>query len=76
MPVSRSRKQKKGKAMFKANNEFKREYERIFKEDPIAANLFLLLAEMADKKGRVATTEAEIASLMEARFDDPRRYQL
>ena len=61
---------------FKANREFKREYNRIFKKDHQAANLFLLLSELADEKGRVITNEVEIASLMEVRFEDPGEYQL
>jgi len=59
---------------FKPNRSFKRKYDRIFKRDPVAANLFLLLAEMADEKGRVVTNEVEIAPLMEVRFKDPTQY--
>ena len=61
---------------FKPNHAFKRDYDRLFKRDPQAANLFLLLAELADKEGRVVTNEMEIASLMNARFTDPLEYQL
>ena len=68
---------------FKPNRKFKKEYDRLFKKDPIAANTFLLLAELADEKGQVkiaGTTEEEIAkeiqSLLMARFNDPEEYAL
>ena len=61
---------------FKPNNKFKREYNRIFRKEPAAANLLLLLCELADKKGKVKTDGRELAALMEARFNDPREYQL
>lgn len=62
--------------MFKPNRKFKREYNRIFRKDPTAANVFLLLAELADQKGQITTDEQEMAVLMAQRFDDPRRYSL
>lgn len=61
------------------NRKFRRDYDRLFRKDPAAANVFLLLAELADKKGKVALgpcPEAEIQQLMAARFADPRAYQL
>ena len=61
---------------FKPSRRFKRDYDRIFKRNPEAANLFLMLAEMADEQGQVVTDEAELARLMGARFEDPRAYQL
>ena len=68
---------------FKPNRVFKKEYNRLFKKDPIAANTFLLLAELADEKGQVkilGTTEEEIGEeinkLMVARFNDPEEYAL
>ena len=45
----------------------------------MAANLFLLLAELADENGQVRLgpdPEAELAVLMAARFEDPTAYQL
>jgi hypothetical protein len=63
----------------KPSRRFKRGYDRIFKRDPAAANVFLLLAELADEKGHVRLgpcPEAEIQQLMAARFDDCRAYQL
>jgi len=66
--------------IFTPNRQFRREYNRIFRKDPSAANVFLLLAELADKNGRVKLSwpfpEEEIQRLMTARFPDPRAYQL
>jgi len=64
------------KKKFKSNRKFRRDYNRAFEIDPMAANAFLLLCEMADEKGRVETTPEEIAELMAARFEDPAEYQL
>lgn len=65
--------------MFKLNRQFRRDYDRRFKRNPAAANVFLLLAELADEKGHVRLgpcPEAEIQQLMAARFKDCRAYQL
>jgi hypothetical protein len=64
---------------FIPNRKFKRDYDRIFKKDPVAANVFLLMCELADEKGQVSFTEpaeVEIQRLLMARFDDLRAYQL
>jgi hypothetical protein len=61
---------------FTPNRKFKRDYDKLFRKDPAAANLFLLLTEIADKKGQVVTDEKELAVLMGERFEDPRRYSL
>lgn len=61
---------------FKPNRKFKKEYDRIFRKNPGAANLFLLLAELANEKGEVVSNEEELCVLMEARFNDYREYQL
>lgn len=61
---------------FKPNKRFKKRYDRIFRKDPEAANLFLLLAELANDKGQVTSSEEELAILMDARFNDYREYQL
>jgi len=61
---------------FKANKRFKRDYDRIFKKDPEAANLFLLLCELADKNGRVLIDEVDLVRLMAARFKNARERQL
>ncbi len=62
------------------NRKFRRDYDRHFSRNPAAANLFLLLRELADKRGTVRIDapayEEELARLMAARFDDPRAYQL
>ena len=61
---------------FVPNRKFKRKYDRIFKQDPEAANFFLLLCELADERGQVETTEEELAELMAVRFSDPGEYAL
>jgi hypothetical protein len=61
---------------FKPNRRFKKRYNRLFKNDPLAANTYLLICELADEKGQVKTNEAEIAELMAVRFDDPEEYAL
>ncbi len=61
---------------FNPNRRFKKKYDKLFRQSPEAANLFLLLAKLADKKGEVKTSEEELAALMEARFNDYREHQL
>ena len=61
---------------FKPNSRFKRDYDKIFKTDPFAANLYLLLCELADKRGTVKTDEQELVELMAVRFEDPGKYAL
>ena len=53
--------------IFRPNRRFRRKYDRLFKQDPQAANLFLLLAELADENGRVEANPEELARLMAAR---------
>jgi len=59
-----------------SNRHFRREYDRAFKKDPAAANMLLLLCELADDKGQVMTNEEELTLLFNARFENPRAYQL
>lgn len=65
---------------FTRSRRFRRDYERLFKQDPAAANVMLLLCELADEKGQVRFEtpfpEVEIQRLMAARFTDPRACQL
>ncbi len=65
---------------FTPSRRFRREYDRLFKQNPAAANVMLLLCELADDKGQVRLEtpfpEIEIQRLMAARFDDCRAYQL
>jgi len=61
---------------FKLNRQFRRQYNQIFRRDPGAANLFLLLAELADEKGQIITDDQQLCELMEARFNDAREYAL
>jgi hypothetical protein len=57
------------------NRKFRRDYDRLFRKDPAAANLYLLLNELADESGQVEATEKELLLLMMARFNDPLAYQ-
>lgn len=61
---------------FTPNRVFRRQYNRAFKKDPTAANMFLLLTELADKRGQLETSPEELAVLMAARFEDSEAYQL
>lgn len=56
---------------FKPNKNFRREYNKLFKKDPLTANTLLLLCELANEKGQVKTDPKEIAELMAIRFNDP-----
>ena len=66
--------------MFTPNRRFHRAYDRLFRKDPVGANIFLLLAEMANEHGEIRlqapSPEIEIQRLLDVRFDDPRVYQL
>ncbi len=61
---------------FKPNRVFKQKYDRLFREDPVGANVFLLVCELADGNGQVETDPEELAVLMAARFKDPEEYAL
>ena len=61
---------------FKPNRKFKKDYDRIFRQNPEAANLYLLLCELADKNGQVVADEQKLAILMAERFSNPREYAL
>lgn len=56
---------------FKLNRKFRRKYDNLFKKDPLKANAFLLLCELANEKGEVITDPEELLSLLVARFNDP-----
>lgn len=58
------------------SRHFRRDYDRIFRKNPAAANMMLLLSELADEKGQVVSDEQDLKALMVARFDDYRAYQL
>ncbi|MBN2569990.1 MAG: hypothetical protein JXB42_11225 [Deltaproteobacteria bacterium] len=58
------------------NRKFRRDYDRLFRKDPATANLLLLLCELANERGEVQVTDEELCLLMNARFEDPRAYQL
>ena len=64
---------------FTVNRRFKRDYDRLFQKNPVAANILLLLSELADEQERVyfsSMPEVEIQKLLLVRFDDPMAYQL
>lgn len=65
---------------FNPSRRFRWDYDRLFKQDPGAANVFLLLAELADDKGQIRLEtpfpEVEIQRLIAVRFTDPRAYSL
>jgi hypothetical protein len=65
---------------FVPSHRLRRDYDRLFRKDPAAANVILLLCELADEKGQVRFEtpfpEVEIQRLMAARFTDPRVYAL
>jgi len=62
--------------MAKPNREFRRDYDRLFKMDPEVANFFLLLCELADDRGQIATDDRELSDLFAARFADAGKYSL
>ena len=62
--------------MFWPNKRFRKKYDKLFKKDPEQANLFLLLCELADEKGKTKTDPTELAELFAARFNDPKGYSL
>jgi hypothetical protein len=55
---------------FKPGREFRRKYHELFKKDPLLANTFLLLCELAYENGQVTTNEEELAEFMVARFEE------
>jgi len=62
--------------MLHINRTFKRDYKRTFRRNPLAANMLLLLAELADDSGQVQISDKQLALLMAARFENPRGWQL
>ncbi len=70
------------KKNIKYNKAFRKDYKKLFKKDPISANMMLLFMDMADKNGRVIIDGNEeeqatqISNLMNSRFNDPTEYQL
>ena len=58
------------------NKKFRRDYDRLFKKDPLAANTFLLICELADRTGQAIIDKQQLAELMAVRFNDPSEYAL
>jgi hypothetical protein len=66
-------------AQFKPSRAFRRQYNTLFKKDPCAANMLLLMCELSDDDGRLVIAEpvAEtLTMLMNRRFRDPTVRQL
>jgi len=64
---------------FNPSHKFRRKYDHLFKEKPEAANMLLLLVELADECGNVhlgPLPEIELQQLFNARFENPKSYQL
>lgn len=64
---------------FISSGKFRRDYDRLFRKNPAAANLLLLLSELSGANGQVhlgPCPEAELQQLMAGRFDDCLAYQL
>ena len=59
---------------FTPNRHFRRRYNKMFRTDPLAANVMLLLAELANDSGQIRFENndpaVEIRHLMLARFDE------
>ena len=55
-------------------------YDRLFKTDPVGANIYLLLTELTEEHGKVKFNNPDrsaiISLLLAARFDNPGAYQL
>jgi hypothetical protein len=66
--------------MFTPNRRFRRAYNRLFRKNPVGANIFFMLAELANEHGEIRleapSPEIEIQRLLAARFDDPRVHQM
>lgn len=63
----------------KLNRKARRKYNKLFRKDPITANLWLLLLELSSKGVVVfenENREENLQRLMAARFNDPGEYAL
>ena len=66
---------------FKPNKKFKKDYDKLFKKDPLQANMLLLMCELANENGEVIFPKnidctKEIGKLMKIRFSDVEEYAL
>jgi tRNA splicing endonuclease len=63
--------------MFKPNRKFKKDYDRLYQQDPLQANILFLLCELANERGEIEMSSVdELITLAEARFNDPSEYAL
>lgn len=70
------RKRGRSRPQFKPNRAFKQDYDKIYRKNPLAANLYLLFCEMADSNREVRVTEQELIELMPECFKNVREYAL
>ncbi len=61
---------------FTKNENFRKDYDFLYKSDPQVANLFLLMCELADENGEVEISDSEIGNLMMVRFNNPAEYAI
>lgn len=67
---------------FKPNRRFRKDYDKLFKTDPMAANLLLLMCELANDRGEVLLPadpeemDRQLRDLMSVRFEDPTARQI
>lgn len=61
---------------FSPNRKFRRDYRHLYRKDPEAANLMLLLCELSDQNGQVRINDQELVRLFAIRFEDPREYAI
>ncbi len=60
--------------IFTPNRKFRKAYDALYKKDPLAANLYLLMNELANENGEIEANDDELYQLMEIRFNDPEEY--
>jgi len=57
--------------------KFKQEYNRLFKINPLSANVLLLFVELYDDAGKAeAITQEDLRQLMLIKFNNVKEYQL
>ena len=67
---------------FVPSRRFMRAYDRLFKTDPVTANVLLMLCKLAGSNGKVVfpgdekAVNRKLRDLLLARFEDPKAYQL
>jgi len=49
----------------------RRTYKKLWKKDPVMANVYLLMAELADNDCILSVSDEELTTLLNIRFNDP-----